>query len=90
MFFAFAFNAFLAIIVTYKLSNEFEKLYNNKKSDTEMALNAENVDLGMKNTHKIIIIYYITDLRVYLCNIQYTISLFAVMLLKKESYQLAF
>ncbi|XP_025415778.1 solute carrier family 15 member 2-like [Sipha flava] len=48
MFFMFAFNTLLAIIVTYRLSNAFEKLYYvDKKSDTEKAINEENVDLAM-------------------------------------------
>lgn len=53
MFFMFAFNAFLALVITYKLSNEFEKLYNNKKSDKDKVLDTEKVDLG-------IILLYIT------------------------------
>ncbi|VVC43840.1 Proton-dependent oligopeptide transporter family [Cinara cedri] len=46
MFFMFAFNATIALLFTYKLSNVFEKIYDHKKSDSEMTLNVQNVDLG--------------------------------------------
>lgn len=49
MFFVFVFNTLLAIVVTYKMSNTFEKLYNDGKKSDE-----ENVDLGDESL-------YITD-----------------------------
>lgn len=41
MFFVFVFNTLLAIVVTYKMSNTFEKLYNDGKKSEE-----ENMELG--------------------------------------------
>lgn len=46
MFFVFAVSAFLATVITYKLSNMFENLYNDKQLDTEDVFDIKNVDLG--------------------------------------------
>lgn len=87
MFFVFTFNTTIALLITYKMSNAYEKLYDHKKSDSEMKSSIQNVDLGdynilqrlTRNSYMgTIIIFFV------FCFV------FTVMLLKKESYQLSF
>lgn len=46
MFFMFTFSTIVAIIIAYRLSNAYEKMYSDEKTDTENESNEENVNLG--------------------------------------------
>jgi len=90
MFFMFAFIALLTIIVTNKLSNTYEKLY--YKKETENENDRDNANLGDTLCLILITINRKTNISQLIINYRYLfyICIFAVMLLKKESYQLSF
>lgn len=81
MFFMFTFSTLVAIVVTYKLSNAYEKIYGDiKPLDARNELNEEIVDKGDVFTKiKSVGVFYIT----HLCILTGT-------LLQKRSYQLSF
>lgn len=65
MFFMFTFSTLVAIIITYKLSNAYEKMYGDLKSpDAGNELEAENVDKSDIFMKQINLMVYFT-LRIY-------------------------